>query len=174
MQRIIQDISEGNESAFKELFESFFIPLCNYAKSFSFIRDDMAKDISQETLIKYWHRKEYFNNFNQVRAFLYKTVRNACLNELDHIKVVDRSQPFIKESLIVDSVEIDTIIEEEVFRQLKGAIEELPKRSRAIIRMTLSKMTNDQIALELGISRETVRSLKKIAHKKLRLKINRE
>ncbi|MDR2627382.1 MAG: sigma-70 family RNA polymerase sigma factor [Dysgonamonadaceae bacterium] len=173
MQYLIEKISQGDHKAFKKFFESFFIPLCSFAKRYD-LSDDVAEDLSQEALLKYWQRRTNFNNFNQVRSFLYTTVRNAAFNELQHMEVIEKVHLQLSETLPMEEPDIhNAIVEEEVYRQLRDAILLLPKRSREIMLLTLTGLSNDEIAEELNIAKETVRSLKKIAHKKLRDRIQR-
>lgn len=173
MQCLVEKISQGDDKAFKKFFESFFIPLCNFAKRFD-LSDDISEDLAQEALLKYWQRRANFNNFNQVRSFLYMTVRNAAFNELQHIEIIEKVHSHLSESLPVTEPDIhDAIVEEETYRRLRDAIQLLPKRSREIMLLTLTGLGNDEIAEKLNISKETVRSLKKIAHKKLKEWIQR-
>jgi RNA polymerase sigma-70 factor (ECF subfamily) len=169
----VDKILQGDENAFRKLFESFFVPLCNFVKHY-IPSHDIAQDLAQEALLKYWQRREHFNNFNQVRTFLYRSVRNMAFNELEHLKVVNKVHTRMLTEPLPSPGESDTLlVEEEVFRQLRTAIETLPKRSREIMQMSLRQITNEEIADTLGISRKTVRSLKKIAYKKLKVRLSR-
>ncbi|GAL63766.1 hypothetical protein JCM19300_2802 [Algibacter lectus] len=56
----------------------------------------------------------------------------------------------------------------DTYAQLETAIKQLPKKSEAVIRLTLNAYTNKEIAEELSISKNTVKSQKRIAYKKLR------
>lgn len=50
------------------------------------------------------------------------------------------------------------MMEQEVYRELYTAIHKLPNKCRDIFLMKLGGQDNQKIALELGISEETVRS----------------
>jgi RNA polymerase sigma-70 factor (ECF subfamily) len=172
MEEVVSKIKRGDQKAFRKLFESFFIPLRNYA--LHFISCELtAQDIAQETLIKYWDRRENFDHFNQVRSFLYLAVRNAAINELEHKNVTRNAYLNISEQLLHRTSEDDEMmaIREDVYRQLRDAIETLPERSKEILKLTLKGLKNEQIAQDLGISYETVKTLKRISYKKLREKI---
>ena len=56
----------------------------------------------------------------------------------------------------------------ETYTQLELAIQQLPKHCGRIIRLSLQSYTNTEIAEALGISKNTVKSQKRIAYEKLR------
>lgn len=62
----------------------------------------------------------------------------------------------------------DKVIVEEAYRILQEAIDSLPPGMRSIILLVLEGKTNQEIAEELSVSKETVHSQKKIAYRKLR------
>jgi RNA polymerase sigma-70 factor (ECF subfamily) len=175
----LKRIRGGDIEAFKALFESFYVPLRSFAANY--VPLDTAADMAQEALIKYWQRRENFEHINQVRTFLYNTTRNAVLNELAHNKVVMNYHKQSAESdshapqkqqhnKVIDSEYYE--IQSEVMRRLRDEIAALPKRMRQIMELTLTGIRNADIANELGIKHETVRSLKKTAYKKLRLNMS--
>ena len=63
------------------------------------------------------------------------------------------------------------VIEEEVFNQLTTEIRNLPKSSQEIMILVLNGLTNPEIADELNISVNTVKTQKKIAYSKLKHKL---
>ena len=73
-----------NEQAFKNLFDEFYQALCVFASTY--LKDDaLAADIVQEGFVKFWSKREGFDNYFKVKSFLYTMVRNDCLNYIrDH------------------------------------------------------------------------------------------
>lgn len=178
----LRRIRTGDQEAFKKLFESFYVPLREFVVGFLPPPSDVAADIAQETLVKFWQRRENFDSMPQVKSFLYNTARNAVLNELAHRRVVDS---YNQKQVEQDSSRSDKRsdweyyapdhreIRSELIRQLRDEISALPRRTRQIMEMALQGNRNDEIAAILDIERETVRSLKKSAHKKLRVRLYR-
>ena len=64
--------------------------------------------------------------------------------------------------------DIAEIIEQETFRIVRKAVEELPTQMRNIILYSMKGLKNNEIADKLQISEGTVHKLKKIAYRKLR------
>ena len=68
----------------------------------------------------------------------------------------------------VDEIFHERVIEEETYRMMLEEIDRLPRQMREIMLRALDGMQNKEIAADLGISVETVHSLKKIAYRRLR------
>ena len=144
---IIADIKRGNKNAFKKLFDDYFPILCVF--SFHYVEDkEVCKDIVQESFLSYWERKENFDDLLKVKSFLYTVTRNKCLNHLKH-EQLDISHLVEQED--TDSDHETIIIEQETYRLVRKAVEELPSKMK--------------------ISEGTVHTLKKIAYRKLRDKL---
>ncbi|HVI48456.1 MAG TPA: RNA polymerase sigma-70 factor [Chitinophaga sp.] len=156
---------------FKELFDSRFAALCLFAGKLTGCRK-AAEDLVQETFIRYWERREFYTP-STAQAFLYKTVRNLCLDWLKHQEVrkryLFRSSHVMEESSII----IDRIIQVEVLRQLKDAIDSLPHRCREVITLSLKEgLKNHEIAAQLGVSVNTVKTQKQRALQLLRFRLD--
>ena len=81
------------------------------------------------------------------------------------------SRPLIKE-LESDQFFIGHVIEEEVFNQLHSEIKMLPDASQKIMILSLKGKKIKEIAQQLGISENTVKTQKKLAYAKLRTKLS--
>lgn len=160
----IEKIREGDERAFKELFDAYYQALCVFAATF--LRDDdLAADIVQECFVKFWHRRAGFNDAFNIKSFLYAMVRNHCLNYI-------RDNKLVREDLsVVMSEEFytETLIEEETYRMFYEAVDALPVQTRQVIQLALDGLKNSEIAERLGVAESSVHTLKKLAYKKLRV-----
>lgn len=155
-----------NDKEFHSIFKKYYVALCLFANQYT-NDEEVSADIVQDSFAKLWQIRDDFFYLHQVKAFLYTAVRNKALNELEHTKIVyEYAQKIIEKK--TDSFFHDAIIEEETYRIVSGAINKLPDQMRAIMRLSLEGKKNQEIADLLYISLETVRSLKKIAYKKLR------
>ena len=68
-----------DEQVFKKLFDKFYQALCVFASTY--LKDDaLSADIVQEGFVKFWNKREGFDNYFKVKSFLYTIVRNDCLN----------------------------------------------------------------------------------------------
>lgn len=156
----------GDKQVFKKLFDDFYIPLCLFAERYVEDRE-MANDLVQECFIKLWQKRMDFHYSYQVKSFLYTSLRNAAVNELDHQKVVSKyiAGIQIKQD---ESFFRDHVVEEETYRILVTAIEKLPGQTRKVMYLALEGHENKKIAEIMEVSDGTVHTLKKIAYKRLR------
>jgi RNA polymerase sigma-70 factor (ECF subfamily) len=165
MQDIISEIRQGNRGAFREFFEDYYPVLCSFARKY--IPDtERCRDVSQETLLRYWEERERFTDLSEARGFLYTTTKNICFNLLRRERAAGRYLKGIGQEYADDFEE--KIMEHEIFLLLHKAIGGLPSQMRKIIECSLQGMRNNEIAQEIGIAEGTLHTLKKIAYKKLR------
>ncbi len=162
---ITDSIKKGDINAYKEFFMDYYPILCCFANNI-LKNSAVSKDIAQEALLKYWERKENFDNIYQVKSFLYIVSKNMCLN---FFKKEAKSVDFDNVSAYLAEFESDkSIIEQETLLLVRKSIGELPTRMRSIIELSMKGMKNSQIADSLSITEETVHSLKQRAYKKLK------
>lgn len=165
--RTTQTITLTKDVEFRRIFDDFYVSLCLFANQY--IEDEAAAaDIVQECFIKLWQLRADFFYLHQVKSFLYTSVRNKALNELEHSKIVNEYVQKITEKS-TEQFFHDHVVEEEVYRILAEAIDKLPDQMKAIMNLALEGIPNKEIAETLNVSIETVHSLKKIAYRKLRV-----
>lgn len=158
----------GNEKTSKELFELYFRPACSFATSL-LKNEQLAYDIVQEAFIRIWEKNILFNSIIRYKVYLYTTVRNAAYNHLQRSiphKELNKEEKVIEEDA-VDQMMIAAEIEAELLRQINL----LPKSQRNVILLRLEGMTMEEIAKELHLSLNTVKTHKKRAYKQLRDKL---
>ncbi len=168
---IIDGLKKGRRESFKTLFDSYFNALCSFG--IRYIPDHSAiEDIVQETFVSFWEKKDNFDHLNAVKSFLYTSVRNSCLNFLKHEAIKNKHESALIYELESDHYFSHQLIEEEAFNQLHQEIKELPKSAQRIMILALSGLKNPEIAEELGITVNTVKTQKKLAYSKLKEKLS--
>src|SRR4051812_23274512 len=77
----------NNRAIFTGYFRQYYASLCFYADRI--IKDsEAAEDIVEEIFVKIWNKPRPFESEQHLKAFLYRSVKNACL---DFIKTTERS-----------------------------------------------------------------------------------
>ena len=166
----IEKIQKGNKTAFQDLFSQYYSALCSFA--YQYMRDAaVVEDIVQEVFVAYWESKSQFSELNPVKAFLYTSTRNKCLNELKHKMVVQKHEPILIKEIESEAYFSEQVILEESFNLLHAEIKNLPESARNILLLSLKGLKNKDIADKLNISENTVKTQKKIAYAKLRDKL---
>lgn len=168
---IIQGINSGDKKAFKKVFEEYFNALC--AISYKYITDQSEiEDIVQDVFISFWEHNKEFEHINSIKAFLYTSTRNKCLNHLKHKTVKQKHEAALIYELKSEQFFTRHVIEEEAFNQLYREIKDLPESAQKIMLLALKGLKNREIADKLNISENTVKTHKKIAYAKLKTKLN--
>ena len=133
---------------------------------------DMAHDFVSDAFLRlYEEYGEDFAGFNgeNVRAWLYKVVRNAILNYLRDVKIRDRHHVLLAESMLLADVKEDEGTENYIIDRVNAAIDALPQQCRLVVRMSaLEGRKYQEIADILGMSINSVRTYILRGFKKLR------
>ena len=166
---IVGLVNAGDKHAFKQVFDQYFKALCAF--SYKYIKSQQeVEDLIQEVFVSFWEHKKDFENFDGIRAFLYTSARNRCLNYLKHLNVKKKHESSLIYELESEQFFTRHVIEEEVFNQLYSEIRSLPDGSQKIMLLALKGLKNKEIAEKLGVSENTVKTQKKIAY--ARIKVN--
>ena len=86
MKSIVEAIRQGDQAAFRELFEDYYPILCVFAMKY-LCDEEQCKDVAQDTLLSYWEKREDFEDIYKVKGYLYKVAHNHCMNILKRLKI---------------------------------------------------------------------------------------
>lgn len=156
-QDLITGLKNNDRQVFEHLFETFYTELHIFARRL--IGDEHeSKDIVSTSFEKLYKLRENFETLLNIRAFLYITTRNKCL---DFLRAVERAKDFQKDyikKLSASDEDIERMqIEADVLREINKAIQNLPSKCREIFELTYLKgMKANEIAEQLGITVSTV------------------
>ena len=151
-------IHPHDTATFTSIYNEYFARLFTFAKRF--VDNDDAADVLSDVFIGVWKSGAEFENDKALTSYLYRAVRNKCLNHLEQERQ-HYDVPDIPEEQAVDQSEI-------IGRVLRE-LEDLPERQRQIIRLHYLKgLSLHCISRLLAIKYNTVRSATGIAIKKLR------
>lgn len=153
--------------SFKELYLSHFNALTGFAESY--VKDgEVAMDIAQETFFKLYQRLDKSYSQQHAVAFIYITAKNQCMDFLRHARSRTEDVDNLKEKLFSDEFFLDEITRQEMVQCIQQAVEQLTGRSYQIARLALLGKSNQEIADELNISINSVKTHKKEMYAKLR------
>lgn len=151
---LFQRIRRSDRQALNNLFEKYYQPLCRFACSFTIV-EELAEEIVSDVFFIIWKNREKLEIHSNVRAYLYRCVRNAALAAIRQVR------PEMRLSREHDQPHDATPESEAEFnelnQQLETAIGLLPERCRQIFTMSrFEGMKYKEIANVLGISQKTV------------------
>ncbi len=163
-QELILNLNKGNTKALKYFFVEFYPSLCVFTKKY-IPETDIVEDIAQEAFLVYWENRKQFDDINALKGYLYVTAKNKCLN---HLKLKGLRAEITKKGYDKEDYLYELVLEEETYRIIHKAIENLPPQSRRIIELSMKGYKNPEIAEELDVSINTIKTLKGKAYKVLR------
>ena len=168
---IFRRIREDDREAFKSLFDTYYASLCHYASHY--LNDDsLSEEVVQELFVKIWEKRKSLDIDTSVKSYLFRAVRNGCLNQIQHDKVVKLHANKLKEALTTDDPADDYLITPEMILRLEEGINSLPEKRREIFRLSREEgLKYREIAEKLNISVKTVEAQMGLALQTLRSKI---
>lgn len=158
-----------NANELKIVFDAYYESLVTYANRFLYSNDE-CEDVIQDVFAELWQTENSFPDEISLKSYLYKATRNKCLNIIKHNKVKDKYAATSIHQLNDDNIFMQHVLEDEISRQLHEAINTLSTRKKEIIILSLKGLKNKEVAENLNIKLQTVKTLKSQAYKHLRKK----
>ena len=167
LQQRIADYED--EAAYKKLFFHFFLPLKSF--SFTIIKSkELAEEIVSDVLIEIWAKRKQLTSIDDLKMYLYVSVRNASLRKLQQGKK--------RMALSLDDVNVEfassfenaetILLTHELSKTIDAAIQQLPQRCKLIFKLAKEdRLKYKEIALLLNISVKTIDHQVSIALKKI-------
>ena len=161
-------IKKGDEKAFSSLFHKYYGLLCAYAAKI--IDDkDAAEELVQEFFVKLWEKREQLSVETSVNNYLFRSVKNHCVNYIQHNKIKLKYARSVTEDTESQITEEFDFPEPDIFEKIEISINALPEKRREIFRLSRRDgLKYHQIAEKLQISVKTVETQMSLAFKTLR------
>ena len=161
----MENLYQIDHNSFKTLFDRCYAGLVAYAMEFS-IRKDEAEDVVQDIFVALWRRRASLYP-DGIKTYLYRTVRNSCLNYLSHLKVRTSYQTTIlNEGKPVSALDTNCYVEYELQEYVERIVVQLPAKRREIFVMNcLEDRPVVEIAQKMAISPKTVYAHLELARK---------
>ncbi len=100
-----------------------------FAKRFV-VSSDEAEDVVQDLMLKFWQKKEELGDFENLKSYAMRAVKNECLNRLKHHEV---KRGFA--DLQLHRTEPHTAEENNMKEHIVGFINALPEKQKAVIHL---------------------------------------
>jgi RNA polymerase sigma-70 factor, ECF subfamily len=152
----VREIREGNEDAFRQLFDRYCRPLLRFTGRY--VRDAaVAEDIVQDVFLAVWGNRTQLDPSLNIKTYLYTAARNQALKRLRHTEVERRNTEQAGSRTPSPSTPEDERREREVADAVHLAIECLPEKCRLIFCMSrYDHLTYAEISKIQDISIKTV------------------
>ncbi|MCS3531178.1 sigma-70 family RNA polymerase sigma factor [Chryseobacterium sp. JUb7] len=153
----------GDRGAMNTIFRLYHPALIFFANRLLFNFDQAsAQEVVLDVMLKTFELRETFKSYASVKAFMYISTKNRCLNVIEKEKVrLNRLNKYTQDLDELDDENIlSKMIHTEVLRELSQSIEFLPEQCRNIMQKLMDGKTPKEVSAELDISVSTVNSQK--------------
>jgi len=161
-------LREGDERAFQALFLKYYPAMCNFARQY--LNDhELAEETAQDMFVKIWEKRASLNIETSVKHYFFRSIRNHCLNQIQHEKIKKQYAKVVLESSHQDINPDQYYLEVDLIQHIEKCIESLPPKRKEIFRLSREQgMKYKEIADTLAISVKTVEAQMGLALKHLR------
>lgn len=153
----IADFRQGDAAAFMRIFDEYNRPLLYFAQKI-IPYTEVAEECVSDCFIKLWQLREGFETMQSIKAFLYISVKNTCLNYAKSSHARQQFQPEPAEDLLSEQpVFFAKMVQAELMDIIYREIENLPEKQRAVFRMShLEGCTTEEICAALNMTASSV------------------
>lgn len=161
-------LRNGDEQAFQVLFKKYYSALCSFARQF--LNDnEIAEETVQDMFVKIWEKRASLNIESSVKHYFFRSVRNHCLNQIQHEKIKKQYAVKVLESAHQEIDSGQYYIEVDLVQRIEKCIDSLPPKRQEIFRLSREQgLKYKEIAETLNISIKTVEAQMGLALKYLR------
>ena len=172
---LINGLKKGDIASFEKLYKKYYVYLCLVSQQI--VKEPLdAEEIASDVFVKLWIIRDRIGEIESIKAYLIKSVRNSSINHIRHLCATTKgaleSKTDFYECLDVcsDDYPLGHLMEEETIKIIEKGISELPEKCRNIFLMSRDhNVKYNDIASQLGISINTVKTQIKIALKRMRI-----
>lgn len=154
-----------NIENFNILFSEYYLRFIRFA--LGYVKDSaIAEDFVVESFTAYWQNRASLASDTKPQAYILTSVKNKCLNHLEHLQVRQRAENHInnhsewnlKTSIsTLKACDPTLLFSREIQEIVDQTLKNLPEKTREIFILSRNKgYTYKDIAEEMGISTKTV------------------
>jgi RNA polymerase sigma-70 factor, ECF subfamily len=172
---IIRELKADNRKVFEQVFKKYYPML--YYEARGYTRSNyLAEEIVCDVLTRIWQNREKLFINTSLRDYLIKSVHNSCIDYYRQQKTQEKLKSGLEETyrsnyLLEDLGEnpLDYILTLELEEHIQKAIDTLPAQYKKAFQLSrFNDLTYEEIAVEMGISVNSVKTNIKNALSKLR------
>ncbi|MGJ1264572.1 RNA polymerase sigma-70 factor [Sphingobacterium spiritivorum] len=163
--------TEDCQMAFSTLYDRFWSLI--YTTTFSYLNDrEKSEEITLDIFLNLWNRRQYL----QIRSFsaylrtcaryhVYKELKNLKENQIAFSQYQEHLNEICVSNLVFEKMEQD-----DIKSSVDDVLKDLPPRCQEIFQLSrFEHLSNDEIAIKLGISKRSVENQITKALKHLRI-----
>lgn len=150
-------LKDGSEKALQRVFSDYYSILCSIA--FQYVKDtQISESIAEDVIFQLWEKREEILPIASFKPYLLRMARNKSIDYLrsQHI-TMDLNTP-TPQSFIADNDIFESYIGIELQRLVEEKLKDLSPQCQKVFYMSrYENMSYHEIALQMGISENTVK-----------------
>lgn len=152
-------ISKGDEAAFTEMFFHYTARIHPFIKKMT-RSEEVTEEIVQDVFVNLWRSREKLPEINNYTAYIFTIASNSTFNYLKtKAREVIRLQEMAKVEKDFTNVTEETIDGNESRDLINKLVNRLTPQKKLIYQLTRDQgLTHDEIAVQLNISKNTVKN----------------
>lgn len=154
--QVLAAVAAGDERAFRVLVEAYWNRV--YFNTLTLVKSPaVAQDLTQDIFLKIWMQREKLTAIENFKSYIYVVGRHQVIAALRK-KIMETADADIA-SLREDMQAPDLRLEgKEAYKMLMEGVERLTPQQKLIFKMSrIEGLSHEQIALKLGLSKNTVK-----------------
>ena len=167
-----------NKDDFERLFFQFYSVLCRIAHGYIH-NTTIVEEIVSDVFVKLWNNRSTIVIHTSIKDYLFKSVRNICIDHLRAEKKQSQQTTYIDDNEIscttladLGENPLDYIVSSETEQRIMKAINELPERYQQAFKLRIfDELSYEEIAEKMGVTKNTVKSNLREAKSGLREKL---
>lgn len=152
-------LKTGDRGAYTEIYHRYkeLLFVFAYKKTNS---EEEAKDLIHELFLTLWEKRSEINISKELPAYLFWTLRNKIFDSFRHKNVTQKYIDHLSNYLIKHEADTDYLVRHnDLSKFIEAEIAALPQKMRQAFELSRkSNLTRREIATELNLSEETVKS----------------
>ncbi|MBX2924679.1 MAG: RNA polymerase sigma-70 factor [Chitinophagaceae bacterium] len=157
-QELQRRLAGGDTTAFDNLYNYYWESLGSFILRYVKV-PELAEDLSQEVFSKIWEAREMMSQVDSFRGYLFTTARNHTLNFLNRATKINAAKGLMLQHMPKPvALPDDDLIMRDYKQWLQNILQEMTPQMRQVFQLIRQEYkTYDEVAVLLGISRNTVK-----------------
>jgi len=130
---LFNEIKSRNLKVYEALFSNYYPQLVKFAEGYLFDKQE-CEDIVQNLFIYFWENAAKIDLDLSVKAYLFQSVKNRCINNLRDLQIRDRHNLLYLEGLL-NLDDYSELQDSEINFKIIAAIEQLPLHMAEIVKL---------------------------------------
>ncbi len=156
-----------NREFFENLYRDYYSSLVTFCEGILFDSEE-AMDVVQEVFLELWKKNNQIEIENTIKTYLYSCVKYKAFDRIKKLNIIDRHQDQLKEAYL-NTMDYEALPDEALKKRIRQVLNDCPPQMRKVLEYhSFYGWKYKEIAEELGISVNSVKTHMKRAYKRLR------